>query len=67
MAASDEAAVAQTKAAWRDLPLSEETQKNIHILTDWHLLQGGMHVGQTAETFSRLLHPESPTAGEVLR
>lgn len=57
MPGADQAAVAQAMAAWRNVPLPEETQKNIHILTDWHLLQGGVHVGQTAEEFARLLHP----------
>jgi iron complex transport system substrate-binding protein len=57
MPGADEAAVAQAKAEWRNLPLPEETRKSIHILTDWHLLQAGVHVGQTAEEFTRALYP----------
>ncbi|MFI5380975.1 MAG: ABC transporter substrate-binding protein [Tepidisphaerales bacterium] len=57
MPGADAAAVAQARAAWRNLPLGDETREHIHILTDWHLLQGGVHVGQTAEEFARVLHP----------
>ena len=60
MPGADEAAVAQARAAWRNLPLPDETQKNIHILTEWHLLQGGVHVGETAAEFAEILHPAVP-------
>jgi ABC-type Fe3+-hydroxamate transport system substrate-binding protein len=48
-----EALVAQARQAWQTLPV----EAPVHILTEWYLLQGGSHVGQTAGLLARCIQP----------
>ncbi len=58
MPEADAAMVSRARLAWDRIALPEQVRKNVHILTEWHLLQGGVHVGATAEALARLLHAE---------
>ena len=49
--------VANAKAAWSTMPLPEATRQRVYVLTDWYLLQGGVHVAETARNFATRLHP----------
>jgi iron complex transport system substrate-binding protein len=58
--------VAQAKASWSQLPDLPAVKNNrVYILTDWYALQPGSHVGDLAEKFAQILHPNAIKRAET--
>lgn len=55
--------VQQARRNWEDLQqIPAVADDRIYILTDWWVLQSGMHVGELAERFAEALHPAHPAS-----
>jgi iron complex transport system substrate-binding protein len=50
--------VQEAARVWQAMPQGAGTEKRrVHILTEWWVVQPGMHLGELAQRFADLLHP----------
>ena len=54
-------AVGEAQRVWQSMSdVPAVVNRRVHLLTDWWMVQPGIHLADLAERFADLLHPQSP-------